>query len=139
MPLHHLAPSSIQSLTATQVLTTPPTLIKELIENSLDARATTIAVEVSPNCIDILQVKDNGHGILPGEDRECVAKRWWTSKISTWDEIGSWKGDTGTLGFRGEALASAAEMAGKMMVTTRVEGERIGQVCGYDRAGKMIR
>ena len=48
-----------------------------------------------------------------------------------------WEG--GTMGFRGEALAAAAEMAGGLCVTTRVEGERVGEECGFDRGGELVR
>ncbi|KAF8424486.1 hypothetical protein EV426DRAFT_562095 [Tirmania nivea] len=140
MPVHHLPPSSISSLTATQVLTHPPSLIKELIENAIDASSTLVSVELANNCLDFLQVKDNGHGILPGGDRECLCRRGWTSKISRWEEIEQWMGGGGTLGFRGEALAAAAEMAGGgVEVTTKVEGERVGWTGLYTRAGELAR
>ena len=88
----------------------------------------------------MLQVKDNGHGVLPGGDRESLCRRGWTSKISGWEEIERWGGGGGTLGFRGEALAAAAEMAGGgVEVTTRVEGERVGWVGVYSRAGELVR
>ncbi|KAF8469719.1 histidine kinase-like ATPase [Kalaharituber pfeilii] len=138
MPLHALPPASISSLTSTQTLTWPPSLLKELVENAIDARSTVIAIEISANCVDLIQVRDNGHGILPGEDREHVARRWWTSKIAGWEDLSRWRGHGGTLGFRGEALASAAEMSSGLSVGTRVEGERVGWVGEYDRAGKLV-
>ncbi|KAF8431364.1 histidine kinase-like ATPase, partial [Terfezia claveryi] len=138
MPIHHLAPTAISSLTANQVLTHPPSLIKELVENGIDASAGAIAVELTPNCLDVLQVKDNGHGVLPGGDRECMCRRGWTSKVSRWEEVERWVGSGGTLGFRGEALAAAVEMAdGGVEVTTRVEGEKVGWVGVYGRTGQI--
>ena len=151
MPIHPLPASCISSLTATQVLAYPPSLIKELVENAIDANATLISVELATNCLDMLQVKDNGHGVLPGGDRDSLCRRGWTSKISDWEEIGRWKGSAvdnyscadgggGTLGFRGEALAAAAEMAGGgVEVLTRVEGEKVGWVGTYSRAGELTR
>lgn len=147
MPIHPLPPSTISSLTATQVLAQPPSLIKELVENAIDANATFISVELATNCLDMLQVKDNGHGVLPGSDRDALCRRGWTSKISGWEEIERWKGSAvdeisrgGTLGFRGEALAAAAEMAGGgVEVITRVEGEKVGWVGTYNRAGELTR
>lgn len=89
----------------------------------------------------MLQVKDNGHGILPGGDRECICRRGWTSKISGWEELENWGRDGArTMGFRGEALAAAAEMAGGgVEIMTRVEADRVGWVGNYNRAGELTR
>ena len=93
------------------------------------------------NCLDVVQVRDNGGGIWPG-DRENVCRRWWTSKLGGWEEMARWggKGAGGaTLGFRGEALASACEMSGGVEIVTRVVGEKVAWVGGFDRAGMLAR
>lgn len=98
MPIEQLPQSSISSLQSSQTLTHPPSLIKELVENSIDAGATSISIEVLPNLLDSIQVRDNGHGISPdGRDRELVAKRHCTSKITCMKDLDTVK----TLGFRG--------------------------------------
>ncbi|KAI5779871.1 hypothetical protein DFH27DRAFT_657266 [Peziza echinospora] len=136
--IHPIPAASVQSLTATQILTTPPSLIKELVENSIDAHSTHISVEVSANLLDLILVRDNGDGILPGEDRVVLARRSWTSKIRRWEEVE--RGIVGTLGFRGEALAAAADMAGGgLEIVTRTEGERVAWEGRFDRAGELVR
>ncbi|KAL7269817.1 hypothetical protein RUND412_007500 [Rhizina undulata] len=133
MPIQALPESSVRALGSGQVLTDPPALLKELLENSLDAGATAVSLEVSQNLLDVLQVKDNGYGIPP-EDREFVALRYCTSKIRSYDDIGSCT----SLGFRGEALASAAELANNMIITTRVDSEKVAQACEIDRGGRIV-
>ena len=101
------------------VLTTPTSLVKELIDNALDAKATSIDILISRNTLDKLEVRDNGHGISP-EDFGSLGKRGHTSKLRTFEELKLIGGVT--LGFRGEALASATEL-GDVSVTTKSEGE----------------
>lgn len=115
-----LDPSTAKLLTATQVITTPLSLLKELLENSLDARAHSTAIKVSANTVDTLQVRDNGHGMAP-EDRGICSKKHTTSKLSCAADLGRIGGES--LGFRGEGLWAIAQVVGGMEVTTRVEGE----------------
>ncbi|RPA88006.1 hypothetical protein BJ508DRAFT_232623 [Ascobolus immersus RN42] len=134
MSIAPLPASSVASLTSSQTLTNPPSLLKELIENSLDAGATSISVEVSPNLLDSIQVRDNGHGISPeGRDRELVAKRHCTSKLRGMMDLALVR----SLGFRGEALASAAEM-GELKITTRVDGEKTAVILEIDKGGSVV-
>ena len=100
-------------LTATQVITSPYSTIKELLENALDARATSISIEISVNIVDVVQVRDNGHGIAP-EDRGICCKRHTTSKLSSVSDLGVVGGRS--LGFRGEALFATAQVAGGMEI-----------------------
>jgi DNA mismatch repair protein MutL len=119
-----------------QVLVDPSSVVKELIDNALDARAKSIFVDITANTIDSIQVKDDGHGI-PAEDRTLVCRRYCTSKIRDLDDLkevgGTW------LGFRGEALSSMAEMSSTLSVTTRVEGEPVAVKLKYDRDGELAR
>lgn len=129
-----LAPPTIRQLGSGQVLVDPSSVVKELIENALDARAKSIFVDISANTIDSIQVKDDGHGI-PSEDRSLVCRRYCTSKIRDLNDLreigGKW------LGFRGEALASMAEMSSAFSVTTRVEGEPVAVKLKYSRGGEL--
>lgn len=136
MPITALTQSVVRALGSSQVLTTPVSLVKELVENALDARASSIVVEISSNTLDCIQVKDNGHGIAP-EDRENVAKRHFTSKIRDMAELRELGGRY--LGFRGEALASAAELAASLELATRIEGERAACKMIIGRAGQVLR
>jgi DNA mismatch repair protein MutL len=119
-----------------QVLVDPSSVVKELIDNALDARAKSIFVDITANTIDSIQVKDDGHGI-PAEDRALVCRRYCTSKIRDLNDLkevgGKW------LGFRGEALSSMAEMSSALSVTTRVEGELVAVKLKYGQDGELIR
>lgn len=111
-------------------------MTKELIDNSLDASATSISVEISSNALDIIQVKDNGYGVPPG-DRELLCKANFTSKIRTLEDLRNIGGKT--LGFRGAALAGIAEMSGGLLVTTKVDGEVVAAAMKYGRTGELMR
>ena len=127
-----LPANTVRAIGSTQCLTDPASVVKELVENSLDAHATAIFVEISSNTIDKIIIRDNGHGIGP-EDRRMVCKRYCTSKIRSLRDLHDLGGQS--LGFRGEALASAAEMSTRILLTTRVESEATGKQLDYDRAG----
>lgn len=101
------------------MLTDPCSIVKELVDNAIDAKATRIEVSISPNLIDLIEVRDNGHGIAR-EDFEALGRRGHTSKIRTIEDLSSIAGSS--LGFRGEALASATTL-GTVLVTTRTEVE----------------
>ena len=117
-----------------QVLVDPCSVVKELIDNALDARARSIFVDITANTIDSIQVKDDGHGI-PAIDRPLVCRRYCTSKIRDFQDIkevgGRW------LGFRGDALSSMAEMSSSLSMTTRVEGETVAAKLKYKRNGEL--
>jgi len=115
-----LPPSTVQLIGSTQVLLDAYSVIKELVENALDARATSLSIEVSTNTLDFIQVRDNGQGIAP-EDRAMICRRHTTSKLSDLSDLKQCGG--ASLGFRGEALHSLAEMSCTLSITTRVEGE----------------
>ncbi|KAF1997629.1 putative DNA mismatch repair protein mutl [Amniculicola lignicola CBS 123094] len=129
-----LPTSTVRQLGSSQVLVDPSSVVKELIDNALDARSTAIFVEIASNTIDAIQVRDNGHGI-PAEDWELVCRRYCTSKIRDYDDLkdvgGKW------LGFRGEAMASMAEMSGSLAITTRLEGEPVAVLLKYGRNGEI--
>jgi DNA mismatch repair ATPase MutL len=131
-----LPPTTARQIGSGQVLVDASSLVKELIDNALDARAKSIFVDITANTIDSIQVKDDGHGI-PAEDRALVCRRYCTSKIRDFHDLkevgGKW------LGFRGEALSSMAEMTGALSVTTRVEGEQVAVKLKYGRYGELVK
>ena len=136
MPIAALSSNTVQVIGSSQVLTDSTAVVKELVDNALDGRATAIFVEVSTNTLDVIQVKDNGHGITP-EDRSMLGRRYCTSKIRDLEDLANVGGQS--LGFRGEALASAAEMSGSMMIITRVEGEPAATSIKVKRQGGIER
>ncbi|PVI08085.1 hypothetical protein DM02DRAFT_511151, partial [Periconia macrospinosa] len=129
-----LPPTTVRQIGSMQVLTDSSSVVKELIDNALDARTNAIFVEISSNTIDSIQVKDTCHGISQ-EDRPLVCRRYCTSKIRDFHDLKSIGGTW--LGFRGEALASMAAMSGGLEVTTRVEGENVASRMKYDGKGEL--
>lgn len=109
-----LSKNVINQIAAGEVIERPYSVVKELVENSIDAGATRISVEVSNECRDI-RVADNGSGIHP-EDILLAFSKHATSKIQTGDDLY----DIRTMGFRGEALASIISIS-KLTCITRTK------------------
>ena len=136
MPITLLPDHTIRAIGSFLVLNDACSVVKELVDNSLDSKATAITIEISSNTLDLIQVKDNGIGIGP-EDRPHVCKANYTSKIETIEDLTT-IGAT-SLGFRGQALASVAELSGETIVTTRIDGEIVGTKLKYHRDGSLVR
>ncbi|GMG49451.1 unnamed protein product [Aspergillus oryzae var. brunneus] len=135
MPITALPPTTVRAIGSTSVIADPCSVVKELLDNALDASATSIGIEISSNAVDVIQVKDNGHGIS-SDDHALVCKRTFTSKIQTVEDLRTLGGKS--LGFRGEALASAAEVSGGVTITTRVEAEMVGTSINSQRASHPV-
>ncbi|MBP3523762.1 MAG: DNA mismatch repair endonuclease MutL [Clostridia bacterium] len=119
-PIIRLDEEIIGKIAAGEVVESPASAIKELVENSLDAGATCVTVEIRDGGISYLRVTDNGRGI-PSRDVRLAFERHATSKIRKSEDLF----DLHTLGFRGEALASIAAVS-KLVLTTRHAGEESG-------------
>ena len=120
MPIRILAPHEAAKIAAGEVIERPASVVKELIENSLDAGAREIAVEIREGGLALIRVADDGCGIEPGELRVAF-ERHATSKVAGEDDL--WR--VATLGFRGEALPSIAA-AGEVELLSRVAGNDVG-------------
>lgn len=120
MPSVLVLPDHIASqIAAGEVVERPSSVVKELVENSIDASATQIEVAVSGECRDI-RVADNGCG-MAAEDAVLAFHRHATSKITSADDLWSLH----TMGFRGEALPSIASVA-RVTCITRKQGSETG-------------
>ncbi len=104
--IHQLAPAVINKIAAGEVIERPASVVKELLENSVDALATRIDVEVERGGTELIRVTDNGEGIHP-DDIELAVASHATSKLHSADDLFAVR----TRGFRGEALASIAEVS----------------------------
>ena len=136
MPIEALPADTISAIGSNAALSDPASLIKELLENAIDGRATSICVEMAANTLGDIRVKDNGHGIAP-VDRPLICKRYCTSKIRDFEELQNLGGHS--LGFRGVALASVAEMSGCLTISTRIDGEDTAVELQFDRQGQLLR
>ncbi|CAN0444339.1 unnamed protein product, partial [Phaeothamnion confervicola] len=125
--------TSVARICSGQVVTDLATAVKELVENSLDARARHVEVKLRDSGLEMIEVADNGAGVAP-EDGSGLALKYHTSKLRSFDDLRS----VVSFGFRGEALSSLCELAGSFVVVTRTAGEDVGRRLTYNRSGSLL-
>lgn len=118
--IQKLPPHVIQNISAGEIIDRPLSVMKELIENSIDAQSTHISIEVQEGGLQLIKVSDDGIGITQ-RDAELVFARYATSKISTLDDLLKLH----SFGFRGEALYSISAVA-DITLSTKHRSEDIG-------------
>lgn len=130
MSIHVLAPEVASQIAAGEVVERPASVVKELVENSLDAGAGKIIITVKEAGKRLIEVADDGSGI-PSEEISLTASRHATSKLSTADDLFH----ISTLGFRGEALASIGSVS-HLTIISRYSNSDLGAQLHVD-GGKM--
>lgn len=120
MPIRILDAATVGRIAAGEVVERPSSVVKELMENAIDAGATAVTVEIRGGGIEYMRVTDNGCGIEPGQVR-LAFENHATSKLQSAEQLD----DIRTLGFRGEALPSIASVS-HVEMTTRARGQDTG-------------
>ena len=128
-PLNGHAVHHIQS---GQVIVDLCSVVKELVENSLDAGATSIEIRFKNHGLDAIEVQDNGSGIV-SENYETIALKHYTSKLSSYDDLSCLQ----TFGFRGEALSSLCAVSKFHVTTARANEAPKGTRLDFELSGKL--
>ncbi len=129
MSIRRLPPEIASKIAAGEVIERPSSVVKELVENAIDASARRVRVEVHQGGVELIRVVDDGHGI-PADELELAVQRHSTSKLQTVDDLSSIR----TLGFRGEALASIAAVAELALASVTEAGKPGRRVIARDDA-----
>ncbi|RJE19146.1 DNA mismatch repair protein [Aspergillus sclerotialis] len=123
---------SVHQIQSGQVIVDFCSVAKELVENSLDAGATSIEVRFKNNGLDLIEVQDNGSGISP-ENYENIALKHYTSKLYSYDDLTRLK----TFGFRGEALSSLCALSDFHIVTAQANQAPKANRLDFEVSGKL--
>ncbi|KAF3695146.1 PMS1 protein -like protein 1 DNA mismatch repair protein PMS1 [Channa argus] len=130
--MKQLPSDTVRLLSSSQIITSVVNVVKELLENSLDAGASSLDIKLENYGLDRIEVRDNGHGIKAA-DTPVMAVRHFTSKICSHEDLDCLE----TYGFRGEALGSICAVA-EVAVTTKTDEEEISTQYTLNVTGKIV-
>ncbi|KAM6174745.1 PMS1 protein homolog 1 isoform 6-T6 [Erethizon dorsatum] len=130
--MKQLPAATVRLLSSSQIITSVVSVVKELVENSLDAGATSIDVKLENHGFDKIEVRDNGEGIK-AVDAPVMAVKYYTSKINSHEDLENLR----TYGFRGEALGSICCVA-EVLITTRTAADNFSTQYILDGSGHVV-
>jgi len=128
--LNKLTPEVVNQIAAGEVIERPASVVKELVDNSIDAEATEIVVKITGGGIESIEVNDDGFGI-PRENVDHIFDAHTTSKLKSIEDLNSLL----SMGFRGEALSTITSVA-KVSLTSRFTNEETGSKITFTEEGK---
>jgi DNA mismatch repair protein PMS2 len=123
---------SVHQIQSGQVIVDLCSVVKELVENSLDAGASAVEVRFKNNGLDSIEVQDNGNGISPA-NYESIALKHYTSKLSSYEDLSTLQ----TFGFRGEALSSLCALSNFHITTAQADEAPKGKRLEFEVSGKL--
>ncbi|KAJ1975997.1 hypothetical protein H4R34_004135, partial [Dimargaris verticillata] len=124
---------TLRKLCSGQAIPDVPSIVKELIENALDAQATSVTLKLVNHGLTAITVTDNGQGI-PSESHAFIGARHGTSKLQTFDDL--WR--VRSFGFRGEALYAICSLAYQVQITTRTASDPVAVVLTLNSKGERV-
>ncbi|KAG5346675.1 RL5 protein, partial [Acromyrmex charruanus] len=132
MPILALDVKTVKLITTTQIITSVYAVVKELIENAIDADADNIEINLVDNGTSLIEVKDNGYGISK-KDAPYMALPSYTSKIANFEDLDALR----TFGFRGEALSAVCAVA-EVTIITKTEEDNVGTSYVMNNDGQIV-
>lgn len=128
--LNRLSEEVVRQIAAGEVVERPASVVKELVDNSIDAKASKISLKIDNGGIDMIEVSDNGIGI-PKENFKGIFEAHTTSKLQSIEDLNNLL----SMGFRGEALSTISSIS-KVSAESRYEDDEIGSKIFFDEEGK---